>query len=299
MKRVRVKSEHGYSLIELTIAIVILVPIMGAAISLFSVGAHEQASEQSSIDANQESRSALEIMTTEISQAGTHGDRFTATTSAVGASSSPQSVSLASAQGIIVGDWLDVDSGSNWESVEVTAVSGNSVSGVFRTSHASGTPVRLFALPFTGGVVTPSALTANSTSTVSKLAFFGDINGDSTLQYVEYAYDAENDQITRSITPLTQTTKNEAVPLVRNVKDSSVQFRLNTDGQGVVTSANIAMTVHNTVSTASKYQETEMSTKVAIPCALASSTLLFELRKYGGVDKLPPTPSIVTTWVNQ
>jgi Tfp pilus assembly protein PilW len=299
MKRMRTKSESGYSLTELLIAVVILVPIMGAAVGLFSVGAHEQASEQSSVDSNLEARSALEIMSTEISQAGSHGDRITTTTAAIGASSNPQSVTLGSAEGMMVGDWLDVDTGANWESVEITAVSGNSVSGVFRTSHVTGTPVRFFALPFIGGMVTASAVAPNSTATVAKLGFFGDINGDSTLQYVEYAYDSANNQITRSITPLTQNSKNAAVPLVRNVKANSVQFRLTSDSQGVVTSANIAMTVQNTVSTASRYQETALSTKVAIPSTMAASELLYELRRYGGVDKLPSTPSLVTTWINQ
>lgn len=294
------QPDTGYSLLELLIAMVILIPIMGAAIGFFSVGAEEHASEQSSIDVNQEARSALEIMTTEISQAGSHGDRDTTMTSAVGASSTPQNATLASAEGIMTGDWLDVDSGSNWESVEVTAVSENGITGVFRTSHAAGTPVRLFALPYRDGVAAPTAIAANSSATATRISFFGDINGDSTLQYVEYIYDSANNQITRSITPLTQSTKNPAFPLVRNIAPNTVQFRLNTDDQGVVTAADVAMTVRNTWGAGpNKQQDTRLSTRIAVPCAMAASRLLFELRRFGGVDKLPPVPPKVTTWVSQ
>jgi Tfp pilus assembly protein PilW len=295
----RIKHQDGFTMVELMISIVILIPIMGAAIGLFSVGADQQASEQNSIDTNQEARSALEMMTTEIAQAGSHGDCSTVTTGTVGPSSTAQPLSVASVTGLLVGDWVDVDTGSDAELVEITAVGSDSISGIFRTAHTSGKPVRLFALPFITGLVPPTGMAANSSSAVTTLRFFGDINSDSTLQYVEYSYDAANNQITRSITPSTQANKNPALPLIRNIKPNSVQFTVNTDNLGIATSANIALTVQNTWSTASQLQETALATRVVIPSAAAGSVLLSELRQFGGVDRLPPTPAQITTWVNQ
>jgi Tfp pilus assembly protein PilW len=297
---INTKQQEGFTLMELMISLLILIPIMGAAISLFSVGANQQASEQNSIDTNQEARSALEMMTTEIAQAGSHGDCSTVTTGTVSANSTAQPLSVASVANLMVGDWVDVDTGASAELVEIKAVGDNSISAIFRAAHTTvGVPVRLFALPFTTGLIPPSGMTANSSTTVTTLRLFGDINSDSILQYVEYAYDSANNQITRSITPITQTTKNPALSLIRNVKPNSVQFTLNADSLGVVTSANIALTVQNTWGKDSQLQETALSTRVTIPSAAAGSVLLSELRNFGGVDQLPPTPARVTTWVNQ
>src|SRR5512139_3275152 len=103
MKRtVWIQSENGFSLMEMMVSILVLLPVMGAAVSLFSVGANQHASEQSSIDANQEARTALEMMTTEIGQAGSHGDVYTTLTSGVGNLTSEQPASVASAAGITV-----------------------------------------------------------------------------------------------------------------------------------------------------------------------------------------------------
>ena len=296
-------QQNGFTMMELMISIVILIPIMGAAISLFSVGADQQASEQNSIDTNQEARSALEMMTTEISQAGSHGDVITTvSTGAVSASSTAQAMSVSSVSGFTVGDWVDVDSAGNSESVRITAIGTSSISGVFRTAHASGVPVRLFALPFLAGVINPTGAVSSSIA-VTAIRFFGDINSDSTLQYIEYIYDSNNNEITRSVTPVNQATLSQAnpdaaLPLIRNIKPNSVQFLLNTDSRGIVTSVNIALTVQGTWRTASQVQETELSTKVVIPSAVASSALLYEIQRYGGVDRLPPVPAQVTTWVN-
>jgi Tfp pilus assembly protein PilW len=296
----RIKQQDGFTMMELMISIVILIPIMGAAIGLFSVGANQQATEQNSIDTNQEARSALEMMTTEIAQAGSHGDFSTVTTGTVGALSTVQALSVASVAGLMVGDWVDVDTGAVSEIVEIKAIGSNSISGIFMSPHTTaGVPVRLFALPYTTGMIPPIGMAANASSAVTTLRFFGDINSDSTLQYVEYTYDAANNQITRSITPVAQANRNPALPLIRNIKPNSVQFTVNTDSLGVITSANIALTVQNTWSTASQLQETALATRIVIPSAAAGSVLLSELRQFGGVDRLPPTPAQVTTWVNQ
>jgi type II secretory pathway pseudopilin PulG len=299
MKRmVRNDRADGFSLIELMISILILMPIMGAAMSLFSVGVQQQASEQSSIEATQEARTGFELMTTEIAQAGSHGDRSAVLSMNVPASTAVQTVTVSSTTGITAGDFVDVDTGANHEIVEITGVTSTTLSGIFRTAHVQNKPVRLFALPYLTGVVPPAGMAANSTVEVTTLRLFGDINGDSTVQYVEYIYDSNSNQITRSITPITQAEKNPALPIMSNVKPNSVRFALRTDGLGAVTSVDLALTTQSSWKTGSQYQESQLSSKVVIPCAVSGSVLLYEIRRYGGVDRLPPTPSKVTTWTS-
>jgi hypothetical protein len=148
-------------------------------------------------------------------------------------------------------------------------------------------------------MIPPPGTPANSSTVVTTLRFFGDMNSDSTLDYIEYAYDSANNQITRSATPITQSTKNPPLPFIRNIRPDSVQFRVNTDILGVVTSANITLTVHNDSATASGYSETQLSSRALIPCSMAASNLMYELLKFGGVDKMPSTPSQITALVSQ
>lgn len=192
-----------------------------------------------------------------------------------------------------------MDTGASNETLRITAVGPNSIAGIFRVAHAGGVPVRLFAQPYLTGVIPPAGLGAGSSASVTKLEFFGNMNGDGTLYYVEYNYDNTNAQITRSMTPITQANMNPALPLVRNVKSNSVQFTLYTDALGVVTSASVALTVQNTWSTAVKFQETALSSRIVVPSAVAGSALLSEIRTYGGANKLPPTPAQVAAWSSQ
>jgi Tfp pilus assembly protein PilW len=294
-----VKPDNGVSVVELLVSMCVLIPVIGAAMGLFSVGAKQHSSEQGSISANQEIRAAFEMMTTEIAQAGSHGDRNTTLTAAVTSSASAQAVTVDSTTGFTAGDYVDVDTGTSREKAQLTAVGANTLSAPFRTAHAAGAPVRLFALPFMGGVIPPSGVGAHSTSSGSTLRFFGDINSDSTVQYVEYIYDATNRQITRSITPITQTSLNQAVAIVQNIKPNSASFTVTTDNLGIVISVGISMTVMNSVKTGSQYEETTYASKISIPGTVAASALLYENQRYGGPNCLPPTPSNVTQWTGQ
>jgi hypothetical protein len=58
------------------------------------------------------------------------------------------------------------------------------------------------------------------------------------------------------------------------------------------------MTVMNTVQSGSKYQETELASRISIPSAMAGSVLLYENRRYGGVNRIPSTPPKVTQWAS-
>jgi Tfp pilus assembly protein PilW len=298
----RARLDEGFSLAELLVSLLILVPLLGAAVSLFSVAARQHSAEQSSSEATQEARAGMDMMIQEIAQAGSHMARtdVSATTSvAISPSTDAQAITVNSSTGFNVGDYVDVDVGGGEEEVQLTAVGTGSISGIFRAAHLSGVPIRLFALPYQTGIIPPAGLGANSSAAVTTLKFFGDLNGDGTMCYVVYQYNSANAQITRSMTPITQTAMNSALPLIQNIKANSAQFTLYTDNMGVIASVNVALTVQNTVKSGAKFQETALSSRIVIPSAAAASNLLNEIQQYGGVNRLPPTPAIIVTWASQ
>ena len=297
--RNEMRQEDGFSLTELMVSMLVLVPIMAGVLTLFSSAVNQHAAEKSSVEMNEDARAALELMTHEIAQAGAHGDRQTSTSSSVGVLATAQSVYVASSVGFGVGDYVDVDTGTDKETVQLTAVGSSSLSGFFRRGHTANVPIRLFALPFLHGVIPPAGMGANSSVTNTSLRFFGDMNGDGQLNYVEYVYDSANAQITRSMTPVTQGTKNPALPLVLNIKGNSVQFTLYTDRLGVVTSVSVAFAVRSTWNISSKKEETSLFARTVIPSAITASALEFEIQQYGGASELPPSPSRVTEWASQ
>jgi hypothetical protein len=286
-------------MVELMVSLVVLIPIMGAAFSLFSVAVKQHNNEQSGVEVNQEGRSALELMSLEIAQAGSHRDFNTTAAGAITAQVNAQAVSVASSTGFTVGDYVDIDVGANNEKVQLTAIGNNTISGIFRIAHANGAVVRLFSQPFLAGVVPPAGLGANSSATTTSLKFFGDINADGNINYVEYVYDGNNSQITRSMTPITAANKSAALPFISNIKSNSANFKLYTDARGVVTSVSLALTVRNPGTMASLHEETPLATRVDVPSAVAASALLNEIQVYGGLNQFPATPAKVTTWANQ
>jgi len=300
MRSIKTKAEHGFSLPELLISLLIFLPVVGATFSLFSVSMGEHGSEQSSAEITQEARSALEMMTLEIAQAGTHRDMGTRTSSAVAGSPNEQSISLASSVGFTAGDYVDIDLGSsNEELIQISSVGTSSITGMFRLNHNSGAPVRLYSYPYLNGIILPTGIVANASNASTMLRFFGDINSDGNINYVEYAYDAANAQITRSATPITQATKNPAIPIISNIRAGSPQFTVQTNSLNIVTSVGVSFVATSPWKTGSKYQETPMSSTILIPSAVSASALLSQYSKYGGLYRFPSTPSIVTTWASQ
>jgi hypothetical protein len=304
------KSEAGFSILELLVAILILLPAVGAALILFSVGTAQQVTEQGSIDVNQEARAGLEMITREISQAGAQRDMTTNITSPIVTpdATNPQTVHVASTAGMLVGDYVDVDAGARWESVQLTAVTSNSISAIFNQPHDAGAPVNLFTLPYAAAVIPPAGMAANSSVQVTTLKFFGDIDNDNVLDYIEYSIgqdpNATTDQITRSVTPVTAADKNPALPFINDISPGSAQFTVNTNELGAITSVNIALTVENKVAGNIKTendlkQQAALASTALIPSAMAASRLLIELQQYQDINRLPQTPPQIITWATQ
>ncbi len=207
----RPSRDLGFSLLEMLASVAIIMMLMG---TIFSFMFQAQKRFQGSLvisESNQTARAAMELMTQEIGQAG-YNPQFTNTkTVASGVTPAPtgQCVTLSDIIGITPGDWLTVDSGPNYEVVQVLATStgalptstkcgsSNQIRAVFLSYHdaAHGSampfPIGSYKFPYPSGMLRSRPVTwGTMNTTISNdhmLAFYGDINADKTIYYVVYS----------------------------------------------------------------------------------------------------------------
>src|SRR5919197_1381857 len=145
-------TEHGFSLIELSIASLVLLALMGAVVMVFAKGVNYYGGAQRTAQMNGEARTALDIMAMEIAQAGVRRDFNTTVSTAMSGLPDPQDVFVVSSIGFQPGDSVTVDTGPNQETVQLTAVGTDSVTGIFQISHALDAPIRFYAMPYITGI---------------------------------------------------------------------------------------------------------------------------------------------------
>jgi len=199
---------RGFTLLEMMVSLVILSIIVGGFISALSTSEQSYARTELASDMYENVRSVAELLAQEIGQAGLVTLPITTLSQAVAANVAAQAVNVSQTASMYGGEQLLVDAGStNEELVTLTAVSSNSMSGIFQNAHASGAPVTVLGA-FPSGIVPPGA-TDGSTSVnepgKSVLNMFGDINGDGSLVYIRYVCDtsATPGTLTRSVTIIT------------------------------------------------------------------------------------------------
>ncbi len=291
-------TEHGFSLVELLITSLVLLVLLAGIATVFVTGVNYYGGEQRTAQMNGEARTALDIMAMEIAQAGARRDFNTTVSADLGSgSATSQPVSVDSSTGFQPGDSVTVDAGGpNQETVQLTAVGAGSISGIFQISHATGTAIRFYSMPYITGIVPPAGLLPNSSVSVTALNFYGDFYPDGNVYYVEYKYDSANSQITRSITPLSQASENPAEPFIRNVQNVAPFFTLYSDNEGAVTSVSVGLTVQNTWKNKTATGTTRIQARMGAPSVAAASVILTDNRLYGTAFPLPATPANVTAW---
>ncbi|HEV2494316.1 MAG TPA: prepilin-type N-terminal cleavage/methylation domain-containing protein [Terriglobia bacterium] len=248
----------GFSLLEMLVSVLILTVLMSAVFAFMAQVQKRFQGNAVSSESNQSARAALELMTQEIGQAGLNPN-FTQNkvfaTPPTMANAVPQPVALNDICQIFPGDWLGVDSGVNFELVQVISTAppsgsncaashtvGGTVTAIFEQDHCqSGSsgcqpvpspwppPVASYKESYPSGI-----LQGAGTSDDKTLEFFGDVNGDGVLNYVVYSLYAAAGAPTmtldgttytlytlyRSITPVTFAAgaqNTPASPLVQNV----------------------------------------------------------------------------------
>ena len=218
----------GFSLLEMMISIAILVSVAGVVMSGLLQTTHTEGTVQNRTEMHAGVRSATELMQQEVGEAGRVAlpniANIQLTSAVTAAGSSSPSVTSGATAGMFVGEYLVVDTGagypngistatassfcnptpcSNQETVQVTAISGDTFTATFNLTHNSGAPVAAHG-GFGSGVIPVSASPYSwpNGSDGTHLKLYGDINGNGNMVYVEYICDyAGSGNLYRSVTP--------------------------------------------------------------------------------------------------
>ena len=197
-QRLHDSPESGFSLLEMLAAVVIITLLMSALFQfMFQVQKRFQGNVAIS-ESNQGARTALEVMSQEIGQAGFNPPFYPnkTITSNVAVSPAGTCVTLSDIVGIHTQDWLVVDTGANQEDIQVTAIppaacTGSQIQAVFMVAHtcsgAAPCSVISYKMPYPGGILNGTVNSVTTTSTDSTLEFFGDIYDNGTIYYVVYS----------------------------------------------------------------------------------------------------------------
>ena len=191
------RREEGFSLLEVLVSVMIITILMSAVFQFLRFNQQRYRGDQLLAERNQGARSALELMTQELQQAG-HNPNFT-TNKTLSAALTPTgaivNVSVSDTAGIFYGNLIEIGSSTadpNREIVEVKgdtshAITSTSFPAIITMSHASGQPVFSRSLPFPNGILyNAAAVGTNQSVDVNTIQYYGDIEGNGTLRYGEY-----------------------------------------------------------------------------------------------------------------
>ena len=112
-------------------------------------------------------------------------------------------VAVSSTAGMFLNEKLVVGTGSEKETVILTAFTSTTITGYFVQPHAAGTPVSVLG-GFAQGIVPPNMTNGSS---ATKLKMFGDVNDDGQMVYVEYTCDTVTRRLSRNMVAWNATSK--------------------------------------------------------------------------------------------
>jgi len=207
------RAPSGFSLLEMMISITILLGVAGVVMSGMMQTTRTEGSVQNRTEMHASVRSATELLQQEIGQAGRVSlppvTNCCQMTTAVTTTGSPATATLTTGlgAGMFPNEYLVVDAGINQETVQVSAISGDTITAIFGLTHPANVPVAVQG-GFGSGIVPESASPYNMTngSDGTHLKLYGDINGDGKMVYVEYICDyAGSGNLYRSVSPFSAT----------------------------------------------------------------------------------------------
>jgi prepilin-type N-terminal cleavage/methylation domain-containing protein len=314
------RAYSGFSLIELMISMVILLGVAAIVMSGLLQTSNTEGTVQNRTEMHASVRSATELLQQEIGQAGRVSlpvSPVTLTSAVAAAGTATPSVS--STAGMFVGEFLVVDTGAGYgttslsgsaqETVQVSAIAGNTFTAFFQLPHLIGTPVVVHG-GFGTGIVPEAANPfkyANG-SDGTHLKLYGDINGDGNMVYVEYVCDTAGGNLYRSVSPVDAaaiTAKTILLPNILANPGATACFTYQEKPTGCsstttacfVTDVAVTLTVQTQqpdASTGQYQQETKALLNV-------SPRNVFDA--YGlsttGADRVQPIPSTVTALLSQ
>ena len=188
------RSQAGFSLVEALIAVSVLLLLFSAATNGLNQTAILSKTVGNRTEMHGSVRGATELMQQEIGQAGRIALPGAIALSA-GVLKGLNPATLTTSAGLYTGANVVIGTGNQEETVKLTAVAGNVVTGIFIKDHVAGEPVQVFG-GFGTGVVPPS-MANGSTGTVLKL--YGDVNDDGQMLYIEYTCDTAANLLYRNV----------------------------------------------------------------------------------------------------
>lgn len=200
------KRQKGFTLLELMVALTIFVIVSAVVMSGMVQMVRVQGTVSNRTEMHTSVRSATELLQQEIGQAGRISLPIAVMpvtmSGPVSASATPlttQTVAVSSTTNVFTGMLLDVDTGSNFEVVTVTAMGPGVITAVFSKAHPANSILVQVSGAFGTGIVPPAAGLTCATpgytaypgpgtgSDCNTLKLYGDINGDGNILYVEYS----------------------------------------------------------------------------------------------------------------
>ena len=290
------RSESGFTLGELMVSVSLMLVLMGTVATLLIRTAESHRTVWNRTEMHSAVRGATELLQQEVGQAGLVALPGAVTLTAASVTGA-QTVAVSSATGMFVGEKLVVGTGENAETVSVTAIAGNSISAIFASDHAAGTPV--FAIGgFSSGIVPPDM--ANG-STGSVLKLYGDVNSDGRMVYVEYTCDTANMRLYRNVTGYAAMIKPplaSALVLLSNIvpnPNGTPCFSYQTavvNGDTYVLDVAITLTVQ-TQERDLTTQQFQTETKTLLNVSPRNVFNVWELASIGETNRLQPIPPSV------
>ena len=299
-------SETGYTLIELMIAVAVLMIVSASVFNGVQQLTQVSATVHNRSEMHAGVRNATELLQQEIGQAGRIAlpQAVWLTAPVVGDPTgvAVQPVAVNDVTGLFVGEQVLVDAGLSQETVEITAIAGLIISGVFVNDHLVNTPVDVQG-GFTSGVVPTAASGTVNGSTDTVLKIFGDINSDGNMVYVEYTCDAlVTNNLYRNSMPFTAGVKNPptvAQVLLNNVQpnpDGAACFiyqQVSVSGTTYVTDVAVTLTVQ----TERRDPVTglfQMETKALLNVSPRNVFQVWQMASLNINSRLQPMPASVT-----
>jgi Tfp pilus assembly protein PilV len=290
------RSQGGFSLVEALIAVVVLLLLFSAATNGLNQTATLSKTVGNRTEMHGSVRGATELMQQEIGQAGRVALPGTITLSGgvvTGAGTAPVNTSA----GLFNGAQVVVGTGAASETVTLTNVAANAISGVFAKAHAAGEPVQIFG-GFGTGVVPPS-MANGSTGTVLKL--YGDVNDDGQMQYIEYTCDTANNKLYRNVMAWNVGAKPALTPemiLLNNIVPNPGNSPCFTYQSEVVTGNTYVTGVAVTLSVRSQQKDHfskayQQATKTLLNVSPRNIFLVWSMVSIGVTNRLQPMPPTI------
>jgi type II secretory pathway pseudopilin PulG len=298
LKRRPASGDEGFTLIELIVATFVLMIVSGAVLK----GVMDMSALHNTVmnrtDVHSGVRNATQLLSQEVGQAG-RVSLPAAVTLTVATVIGGTLATVSSATDMFVGEQLLLDTGTNSETVTITAIAGNVLTtSAMESAHAAGVPLAVTG-GFAAGVVPTT--TANG-STATRLKIFGDINGNGSMVYVEYWCDIASGRLYRNSVPFTAGAKpayTVDMVLIDNIlanPGGTPCFTYQTQtaaGVDFVTDVAITLTVR-TQNRDANTNDFQTESKALLNVSPRNVFNVWQLAGLGNTNRVQPTPATVT-----